>query len=161
MVVTESRYGAPHWRGQVMFLLKPVAVYFGIVFGVGFILGPVRVLWVVPHVGPRTAELIEAPVMLLAITLAGWWVARRFCAGFRPPALLGVGLIAAGLVLVADIGVGVGLRGMSVLEVFTVRDSVSGAVYYLLIALFAVMPWVWHRTVRTTEPGKSDQEGMP
>jgi hypothetical protein len=126
-------------------LLKSAAVYFALVFGVGFVLGPIRVLWLVPRVGARAAELIEAPVMLTAITAAGWWVGRRLWAGPRSAALLGVGLLAAALVLVADVAVGVGLRGMSVSEVFTARDPVSGTVYYLLIALFAVMPWVWGR----------------
>ncbi len=42
-------------------------MYFVAVFGVGFILGTIRVLWVAPLVGDRTAELIEAPLMLAAI----------------------------------------------------------------------------------------------
>jgi len=45
-------------------------VYFCLVFGVGFILGTIRVLWVVPHLGVRTAELIETPLMLAATFLA-------------------------------------------------------------------------------------------
>lgn len=128
-----------------MRLLKPALIYFGVVFGVGFVLGPFRVLLLEPRLGTRTAELAEAPVMLLAITLAGRWVGRRLCTGSSPVALLGVGVLAAALVLTADVAVGVGLRGMSVAQVFTARDPVSGTVYYLLIALFAAMPWVWGR----------------
>ncbi|MGL4554455.1 MAG: hypothetical protein ACRC33_25105, partial [Gemmataceae bacterium] len=89
----------------------------------------------------RAAELLEAPVMLLAIVLAGRWVSRRT----RPGDRLGAGLIAAGMVLAADVAVGVGLRGMSPAAVFTDRDAVSGAVYYGLLALFASMPWLLGR----------------
>jgi hypothetical protein len=37
------------------------------VFGTGFVLGPIRVLWAVPRLGERVAELMEAPLMLVAI----------------------------------------------------------------------------------------------
>lgn len=123
--------------------MKSAAIYFAIVFGVGFALGPIRVLWLEPRLGVRTAELIEAPFMLLAVILAGRWVGGRLCAGCSPAARLGAGLVAAGVVLVADLGVGVGLRGMSVLEVFTARDPVSGPVYYAFVALTAVVPWIF------------------
>ncbi len=121
-------------------LFKAAVIYSGMVFGVGFVLGPFRVLVLEPRVGTRAAELLEAPVMLLAIVLVGRWVGRRLCAGFGAAALLGVGLIAAGLVLAADVAVGVGLRGMSVVQVFTARDPVSGTAYYALVALTAVAP---------------------
>ena len=52
-------------------------VYFGLVFGVGFILGVVRVLVVEPHLGERWAELAEAPLMLTAIILSARLVVRR------------------------------------------------------------------------------------
>jgi hypothetical protein len=121
---------------------KSTAIYFAIVFGIGFALGPIRVLWLEPSLGVRAAELVESPFMLLAVILAGRWVGRRLCAGYGPAARFGVGLVAAGLVLTADLAVGVGLRGMSVIEVFIRRDPVSGAVYYTLVVMTAVAPWV-------------------
>jgi len=53
----------PMTRVVVERVLKAGAVYFGVVFGAGFVLGTVRVIWVVPHLGERTAELIEAPTL--------------------------------------------------------------------------------------------------
>jgi hypothetical protein len=50
--------------------------YFGLVFGVGFLLGPIRVLWLEPRFGPIIATACEAPCMLLAILVAGRWVPR-------------------------------------------------------------------------------------
>jgi anti-sigma factor RsiW len=126
-------------------LAKWAAIYFALVFGVGFALGPIRVLWLEPKIGARAAELVEAPFMLLAIVLAGRWVGRRVGSAGRTMRSLGVGLAAAGLVLAADLAVGVGLRGMTVAQVFTERDPVSGAVYYALVALTAVAPWVLGR----------------
>lgn len=32
-------------------ILKAAALYFGLVFGTGFVLGTIRVLWVVPRLG--------------------------------------------------------------------------------------------------------------
>ena len=46
---------------------KAGAVYFGLVFVTGFVLGTIRTLWVVPHLETRTAELLEAPLMLVVI----------------------------------------------------------------------------------------------
>lgn len=126
-------------------VVRWAGIYFALVFGVGFVLGPVRVLWVEPRVGSRLAELIEAPFMLTAIVLAGRWVGGRLRAGYGPGARLGVGLLAAALVLAADVGVGVGLRGMTVTGVFTARDPVAGAVYYLLVGWTALAPWVFGR----------------
>ena len=47
--------------------LKAAAIYFALVFGAGCVLGPVRILWLVPRVGTRAAELIEMPIMLAVI----------------------------------------------------------------------------------------------
>ena len=126
-------------------LPKSAATYFGLVFGTGFLLGMLRVPFLVPLVGDRAAELIEAPLMLTAIVLSARWVARRPCAGCSPPTLLAVGAVAAGLVLAADLAVGVFLRGMTPAQVFADRDPVSGAVYYALICLFALMPAIVRR----------------
>ena len=53
-------------------------VYFLVVFGAGFVLGAIRVLWVVPRMGVRGAELLEMPIMLIVTVLAARWVVRRF-----------------------------------------------------------------------------------
>ena len=136
-------------------LLKWAVIYFALVFGAGFALGTARVLWLVPRVGTRAAELIESPFMLVATVLAAWWVVRRFGRGGEPRTFLGVGLIAVGFVLAADFVVGVGLRGMTPSEVFTERDAVSGPVYYGLLGVFAVMPWLVARKLAFKEGGLS------
>ena len=60
-------------------LAAPAFTRFALVFGVGFVLGTVRVLWIAPQLGARAAELAEAPVMLVVIYFAARWIAKRFC----------------------------------------------------------------------------------
>jgi hypothetical protein len=48
-------------------------------------------------------------------------------------------------ILIADFGVGVFLRGMRPIEVITSRDAISGAAYYGMLLVFALMPWVLGR----------------
>lgn len=122
------------------------AIYFAILFGVGFVLGLIRVPLLEPRMGVRVAELIEAPFMFFAIILAGRWVGRKLGIGYGGAVKLAVGALASGLVLGADIVVGVSLREMSVLEVFTSRDQISGSVYYGLVAWAAAAPWIMSRS---------------
>jgi hypothetical protein len=123
-----------------MRILRPALLYFALVFGAGFVLGPLRVLFVVPRIGPRAAELAEMPVMLVVIWLAARWIARR---GTPPPApgeRLAFGALAAALVMLADIGVGMKLRGLSLAEIFVDRDPVSGTAFYLALVFCALAP---------------------
>src|SRR5215469_6708407 len=68
----------------VMQILKAGLLYFALVFGVGFVLGPVRIRWVVPQVGPRMAELMETPIMLMVTIFAARWVVRRLAVPSKP-----------------------------------------------------------------------------
>jgi hypothetical protein len=122
-----------------MQILKPGVLYFGFVFGVGFVLGTIRVLWIVPRLGTRLAELMEAPVMLVATVLAARWVVGRLSSP-APAARLGVGLVALGLLLVAEFTVSLWLRGLTFREYVATRDPVAGTVYIVMLGVFAVMP---------------------
>jgi hypothetical protein len=128
-----------------MRVLRPGIVYFLLVFGAGFVLGTVRVLLVVPHVGDRAAELFEMPLMLLATVLAARWITRRFPEPHNHTARLAIGGIALGLMLASEMALGIGLRGMTAAEVILNRDPVSGTAYYLSLILFAAMPWIVSR----------------
>jgi hypothetical protein len=123
-------------------LFKAALRYFVVVFGTGFVLGTIRVLLVVPLIGVRGAELSESPLMLFATVVGARWVNQRYCGGFGGLKLFGVGLIAVTLILAAEFLVAVGLRGMTPLQVLTERDAVSGSVYFGLLGLFAIMPWL-------------------
>ena len=122
--------------------LTPALAYFLIVFGAGFLLGTIRVLLILPILGERAAELLEMPFMLIFIVLVAHWIDRRFLMGVDDRGRIGVGVLATGLVLIADLVVGIALRGMTPRDVLFARDPVSGAAYYLSLLLFAVMPWL-------------------
>jgi hypothetical protein len=123
--------------------LKAGAVYFAMVFGTGFLLGTIRTLWIVPRLGVRTAELLEAPFMFVAIVLAGSWISRRSGDAGGSSMRLAVGFLALALLLAAEVILGVALQGLSPAEVFTKHDPVSGTVYFALLGGFAVMPWLF------------------
>tara|TARA_R100001039_G_scaffold21701_1_gene13381 strand:+ start:210 stop:590 length:381 start_codon:yes stop_codon:yes gene_type:complete len=115
--------------------------YFAIVFAAGFVLGVVRVLWLVPLVGERSAELLEMPLMLAAIVVSARFVTRRFPAS-RQGELLISGAIALALMLAVEFSVVLGLRGLSVREYVAERDPVAGTFYLIMLGVFALMPWV-------------------
>lgn len=122
--------------------VKPAVVYFLLVFGAGFVLGIIRVLVILPLVGERAAELIEMPFLLTVIVIAACWLNRHLLPDAQAQHRIAVGLLAMGLVLAADLVVGITLRGLSLSEVFLHRDLVSGTAYYLSLLLFAFMPWL-------------------
>ena len=121
-------------------ILKAAAVYFGIVFGAGFVLGAIRVIWVVPRLGERAAELIEGPLMLAVTIVAARWVVRRVAVSSVALQRLAIGLVALALLLVAELAVVLLVRGLTVKEYIATRDAVSGTVYLALLAVFALMP---------------------
>ncbi len=117
--------------------------YFLLVFGIGFLLGMIRVPLLVPRLGLRYAELLEMPLMALAIWWAARWVVRRFALAPIAWMRICVGLIALTLLLAAELGLALLLQDQTLSAYIASRDPVSGSVYLLLV-VFAVMPW-WLR----------------
>lgn len=130
--------------------LKAGVVYFGLVFGAGFILGPIRILAVVRRFGERVAELMEAPLMLIVIVLTARLVIRRMVPGATFGERLAVGLLGLALGLVFEFTFVSGLRGLTPADYFRQRDPVAGAVYYLILGLFSIMPILVERKARMT-----------
>lgn len=123
-----------------MRILRAGTAYFALVFGAGFVLGPIRILWLVPAFGVRWAELLEAPVMLAVIVVAARWVVRRFALSAAPALRLTVGVVALVLLLIAEFTVVLALRGLTIGEYLAGRDPVADAVYRVLLGMFAAMP---------------------
>ena len=115
-------------------------LYFAVVFGVGFLLGAIRVWLVVPRIGSRPAELAELPIMIAATVLAARWVLRRLAVPSALSSRLGMGAVGLVIMLVAEFGLVLWLRGLTIREYLETRDPVSGTAYYLALLLFAVMP---------------------
>lgn len=121
-------------------LTAPAVTYFALVFGVGFVLGTLRVLWLAPQLGTRAAELAETPVMLVVSFFAARWIAKRFSVPSSATVRLGVGLIALACLLAVEFTVVLWLQGISIRESIANRDPISGAVYAVSLILFALMP---------------------
>jgi hypothetical protein len=124
----------------IMQVFEAGALYFALVFAVGFVLGAIRTTWIVPRMGARRAELMEMPIMLLVTIIAARWAVLKFAG---PPVLsarIGMGCIALVLMLVAEFGLMLSLRGLSITQYLATRDPVSGTVYYAMLVVFAAMP---------------------
>ena len=123
-------------------------IYFALVFGVGFALGTLRVLVIIPLVGVRTAELIEFPIMLAVSYMAATRVIKWLAV---LPTLMGrieMGAFALILLLAAEFGFVLWLRGMSLAEYFETRDPLTGTIYYVSLIIFAAMPVILVKTGR-------------
>lgn len=123
-----------------MQILKAGLTYFAIVFGMGFVFGAIRTVWVVPHVGTRLAELMETPFMFVVTIVAARWIVLHLAVPSSPTARLGMGGIALCLLLLAEFGLVLWLRGLSIRAYLATRDPVSGTVYYVMLGAFALMP---------------------
>ena len=122
--------------------LQAGVAYFALVFGAGFVLGVIRELWAAPRFGPRAAELMEMPVMLVVIVFAAFWIIARFGLSPAAPVRIAMGVVAIALLLAAEFSLVIWLRGLTMEEYLAARDPVSGAVYAVMLALYAMMPLV-------------------
>jgi hypothetical protein len=128
-----------------MRIAAAAALYFAVVFGVGFLLGPIRIFWLEPRVGPVLATLLEAPFLLAAMVIAARWVPRAVKLRRDPTSLALTGVGALVLQQVADLAVGVGLRGMGPSEQLANFATGPGMIYAALLVVFAVMPLLLNR----------------
>ena len=131
-----------------MKLASTAALYFLAIFSVGFLLGPIRVLLLEPRIGAVAATLCEAPLLLIAMVVAARWTPRLIGLTTSLAGMLTVGIGALVLQQVADLLVGMLLRGWSPQQQFARLATPEGAIYAALLALFALMPALVNRTGR-------------
>jgi len=126
--------------------------YFALVFGAGFILGAVRVAFLVPRLGARMAELLEMPIMFLVMVLAARYIVRRFKLLPSARTRLSTGFLALTLLLAAELSLAVLLQDQSLAQYIASRDPVSGSVYLAMLGLFAALPLMLARVRPTPLP---------
>lgn len=132
----------------VMAIAKAALVYFAIVFGVGFALGPVRVLLLEPRLGPALAVALEVPILVLAMIVAARRVPARMGLPQTTGNLVAMGLGALVLQQLADLAVGIGLRGMTAADHLRHFATPAGAIYAASLLAFALMPLATSRLGR-------------
>lgn len=142
-----------------MLILRAAFWYFGIVFGAGFVLGPIRILLLAPSLGDRVSELLELPIMLLVAVLAARWIVLRFQLVKRRPMKAGmIGGLAFIMMLVAEFGMVLNLQGITVRDYIALRDPVAGVAYYVMLLVFAAMPWGISQHMATSREEKPLQQ---
>ena len=121
-------------------MIRASFLYFALVMGAGFLLGSVRVLFVVPHLGERWAELAEMPIMAIVIFVAAGYILRRYPEVQTRGRALVVGFTALALSVSAELVLAVVLQSQSLAEYLASRDKISGSVYLVMLVAFALMP---------------------
>lgn len=120
--------------------IKAGTLYFAMVLGAGFMLGMIRVPFLVPRLGERYAELAEMPVMLAVIVMAAMYIVRRYALDSDLASRLQVGFLALALTVSAELLLATLIQSRSIAQYIASRDPVSGSVYILLLLVFALMP---------------------
>ena len=114
--------------------------YWAVVFALGFVLGTVRVTWVIPAVGLMPATLLELPIILGASWLAAGWLVRRFAIVGSGEALA-VGALAFAILMVAECALAGMLAGQSPAQWLAGLRQPHALVGLSGQVVFALMPW--------------------
>ena len=123
-----------------MRIFEAAATYWAMVFALGFVLGTIRVLWVIPIVGLLPATLLELPVMLGASWLVAGWLVRRFALA-SPRQALTAGALAFALLMLAECALAGLLSGETPAQWFAGLGQSHALLGLAGQVLFALMPW--------------------
>jgi hypothetical protein len=131
---------------QVFRATKAGAFYALTVFVIGFILGTIRVLLLVPRLGERIAVIIEAPIILVVSWFVCRWCVDRLDVKRAVPARSLMGLVAFLVLMSAEFGLGAVL-GRSLMDQVAAYGSPPGAIGLAAQMTFAMFPviQVWRR----------------
>ena len=120
--------------------LKAGATYFAIVYAVGFLLGTVRVLLLLPLVGETAAVLFEAPLMLVVSWIAARWSARRFSVPAKLLPRIVMGTAALALLMLGELTVSTLIFGRSLEATLAAYRSLPGILGLSAQVIFALLP---------------------
>jgi hypothetical protein len=126
-------------------------LYFAVAFALGFLLGTLRVLVIMPWLGPVAAVLLELPIMLIA----SWVAAGRLVGRCRVPASafdrLVMGAVAFALLMAGEFAVSHTMFDRTPaqhLATYRTPEAQLGLAAQLVFALF---PWLLLR-IRAGQP---------
>ena len=85
------------------------------------------------------------PVQFVVIVFAARFIVRRFSLPLDTAIRLGVGFVALGLAIAAELLLALVLAERSVGEYLASRDPVSGSVYLVMLLGFALLPLILAR----------------
>lgn len=120
--------------------MKAGLAYFAIVFAVGFMVGTLRVLVLLPYLGEVLAVIVELPFMLAVSWIVCKWLVVRFSVAGRPAPRLAMGGTAFALLMVAEICVSLFGFKRTITEHFEVYQEVGSIIGLLGQVAFALFP---------------------
>jgi hypothetical protein len=122
--------------------LKAGALYFAVVYVVGFLLGTVRVLLLLSRVGETVAVLLEAPLMLLISWIAVRWITESFSVPATVPPRVAMGATAFALLILGELVVSILVFGRSLDATVAAYRSLPGIVGLSTQLIFALIPLI-------------------
>tara|TARA_R110000868_G_scaffold58025_6_gene178993 strand:+ start:9832 stop:10242 length:411 start_codon:yes stop_codon:yes gene_type:complete len=120
--------------------IKAALVYFFAVFAAGFLLGTVRVLFLVPKLGELPAVLLEIPLILTISWFVCRMVTTRVPVGEGIGARLAMGANAFVLLMVVEWALGVFAFGRSPAEIAAAYGEAAGLIGLMGQVGFALIP---------------------
>jgi hypothetical protein len=129
-----------------MKIFKAGSAYFAIIFSLGFILGTIRVLAVIPRIGEFAATLLEVPVILAASWFVSGWLIKKMQIAPDTASRLLMGAVAFGLTMIAEPLLGP-LFGRPFAEQWLALQRPAGLAGLAAQVLFGLMPWIRLQTV--------------
>ena len=123
-------------------------VYAVLVFGVGFALGTVRVLILVPRMPATLAVLVETPAMLAASWWLSTWCCARFGIGRSAGARLAMGIAAFTVLMLEELTLSVVLFARPGGAYLSSLMTVPGAIGLAAQVAFALFPLLQARLRR-------------
>lgn len=117
-------------------------LYSLVVFAVGFVMGPIRELFILPMVNGNAsvAVLIEAPVLIFVMGLTAPNIINWCHVGDSSIARLAMGMTGLLVVLLADSSVGLFIRKWSFQQILQYYASEAGMINIGLFFVFASIP---------------------
>jgi hypothetical protein len=127
--------------GKLLGLCAKAGVAYAVtVFAIGIVLGTVRILLLVPRVGPTIAVAVEVPVILTA----SWLVSRiwmlRLAVGDAIRTRILVGALAFVILIMLEAWLSIGLFHSSIAEYLAELRSPAGAIGLAAQCCFATFP---------------------
>jgi hypothetical protein len=114
--------------------------YFGAVFAVGFMLGTIRVLVLVPRMGEIASVLLETPVILAVSWLVSGWTTHEFRVPTAVSQRLLMVVVAFALLMLAEMGVSIFTFGRPIEDHLAAYRSSQGLIGLIAQIAFAFFP---------------------
>jgi uncharacterized membrane protein YhdT len=103
-------------RDDMPHAFKSACIYFTIVFAIGFALGTIRTLMIIPVTGELAAVALELPVMIAVSWMVCGWVLQRWPVPARWAERVAMGAIAFALLMLGELGISMLLAGRTVAQ---------------------------------------------